>query len=199
MKRTNHESIADTQSKGFTLLELMATIAVVAVLAAIAVPNMRDFIRNGRLTSAANDLLRSFQVARTEAIKRQKTVVVCASNNPISITASCSYGSFASGWIVFEDDGDWQRSAGEALIEQHDKPNDSVTSKTSGNGVLGYESSGFVPTATPKTAVTNITFCDDRGNTAVGTQSTARAIISDSVGHVRTSKLYSDVTAAGGC
>ena len=60
----------------------MITVAVAGTLAAIAVPNMRDFMRNNRLSSAANDMLRSVQVARSEAVKRQQIVATCASADP---------------------------------------------------------------------------------------------------------------------
>ena len=46
---------------GFTLLELMFTIAVLAVIVSIGVPNLRDFIRNSRMSSAANDIITDLQ------------------------------------------------------------------------------------------------------------------------------------------
>jgi len=57
---------------GFTLIELMVTLSVAAILMAIAIPNIRNFLSNNRLSSGVNDLLHSIQVARTEAIKRQQ-------------------------------------------------------------------------------------------------------------------------------
>src|SRR5882757_9276089 len=103
MKNINHNRVALRTATGFTFVELMVTLTVVAILAALAVPNMRPFIQNNRLTAASNDLLRSFQLARTEAIKRGQpnvNVVVCASDVPTATNPTCSYGAF-KGWIVF--------------------------------------------------------------------------------------------------
>jgi type IV fimbrial biogenesis protein FimT len=184
-------------TNGFTLIELMLTLAVAGVLIGIAAPNFTVFMKNNRLSAASNDLLRSFQLARTEAIKRQKNVVVCASSD----TTTCSYGSF-SAWIVFEDDGNWQHESGEPLLEQHNALDGEISVYTDNDGIVSYMTSGFAapPGASGKTFTRNIAICDDRGNTAVGSSSsTARAVLIDGTGRVRTSKNYDDVTAAGDC
>src|SRR2546421_7458509 len=94
--------------RGFTLTELMVTLAIAGVLAGVAVPNLRSFIQNSRLSSASNDLLRSLRLARTEAIKHQTNVAVCASAAPMAAAPTCSYGAF-NGWIVFQDTNlSWQ-------------------------------------------------------------------------------------------
>ena len=61
---------------GFTMLELMIVIAVIAILTAIAVPNIIDWLPNYRLKSAARDLLSNMQKARMEAVSRNTDVVV---------------------------------------------------------------------------------------------------------------------------
>lgn len=198
---------------GFTLMELFTTLLVVGVLTAIAVPNMRPFIQNNRLTSAANDLLRSFQVARTEAIKRQQNVVVCASANPTASAATCSYGAF-TGWIVFQD-GDvtagvapnWQRDGTDTIIERHDLIDSTITVKTDNNGIESYAATGFANPAGVQIPTRNILICDIRGNQVSGgstvTNSVERAVIIAATGRVRVSKVKSDVdntiAAVGGC
>ena len=64
------------KQSGFTLVELMFTITVLAVLLGIGVPNFRDFIRNSRMTAAANDLLADLNLARSEAVKRRVAVTL---------------------------------------------------------------------------------------------------------------------------
>ncbi|TVQ38951.1 MAG: prepilin-type N-terminal cleavage/methylation domain-containing protein [Wenzhouxiangella sp.] len=82
---------------GFSLIELMIAIAVLAILAAVALPALRTTIQNNRLTTQANDLLTAFQFARSEALRVNGDVIVCASSN----LASCG-GGWQQGWIVID-------------------------------------------------------------------------------------------------
>jgi type IV fimbrial biogenesis protein FimT len=86
---------------GFTLIELMTALTVLAVLFAMSVPSFREFTRSNRVTAAHNDLLTAFTVARSEALKRATPVTVCASTDG----ATCAgVTDWAVGWIVFVDD-----------------------------------------------------------------------------------------------
>jgi type IV fimbrial biogenesis protein FimT len=197
---------------GFTLMELMVTLALAAVLVALAIPNMRDFLRNGRLTSAANDLLHSLNLARTEAIKGQNgNVVVCGTSDPSAADAAiaCSYNSF-SGWFVFLDiNGNWAHDAGEAVIERHALVDATVTLKADNSNMVSYSPTGFanlpaagrVPTASA--AICDVRGNQQSGNGPAGVTSTARALFIAPTGRARVSRTYADATAAiaavGGC
>ena len=86
-------------SWGFTLIEVMIVVAIAAVLAAFAVPSMRDLIQAAKSRSAASDLYGSLILARGEAIKRRTTVTVA----PVS-------SSWDNGWTV---------TAGGTTLESH--------------------------------------------------------------------------------
>ncbi|MFU8819991.1 MAG: GspH/FimT family pseudopilin [Gammaproteobacteria bacterium] len=62
--------------RGFTLLELMVAIAVLAILATVGVPSFRDLIQNNRVTTQTNELVTALNFARAEAVKRGRTVRV---------------------------------------------------------------------------------------------------------------------------
>ena len=85
---------------GFTIIELMTVVAVLGVALAIGVPTMSDFLLNNRLVSDVNSLSSALTLARSEAIKQNQRVVVCASTDK----STCNAGSvWETGWIVFVD------------------------------------------------------------------------------------------------
>ena len=184
-------------SKGFTLIELMVTLTVAAILTTLVVPNLRDFMRNSRLSGGVNDLLHSLNVARTEAIKRQNgNVVVCGSTAPAAANPVCTYDTF-SGWIVFADtNSNWQHDNGEPVIEVHATLDTSVTVKPDANSdAVSYAPTGFANLAGAAAVfpTTTLVFCDKRGVVANGTLSTARALYISPTGRSRSSNLNADI------
>ena len=180
---------------GFTMLELMITLAVAGVLAAVAIPNMRDFIRNNRLTAGVNDMLRSTQIARSEAIKRQAVVAVCASADPFADPGAlaCSNGAF-SGWFVFQDtNSNWAfDDPGDAVIERKSVAT-GVTVRNNNNGVISYSGTGLATSTPGQTATNRILLCDERGLQAFGDNSTGRAVIIETSGRSRTTRHADEV------
>src|SRR3979490_2832412 len=185
--RSSDASASMRAQRGFTLTELLVTVAVAGVLAMVAVPNMRTFLQSNRLSGASNDLLRSFYLARTEAIKHQANVAVCASAAPMAAAPACSYGPF-NGWIVFQDTNfNWQWDNGEPIFERHGLLATSVTVKTDNNGIEIYGATGFASPAGAKNPTRNILLCDSRGNQMVGTNSVERAVLIEASGRIRVS------------
>lgn len=189
--------VASRAQRGFTLFELMITLAVAGTLAAIAVPNMRDFMRNNRLSSAANDMLRSVQVARSEAVKRQVTVAVCASSAPDAANPTCSDGAL-TGWIVFVDaNTNWTRdnNAAEVVLERKSAPG-SISISNNHTGKVSYSPTGFATSTAGQSPTDRIVICDSRGNHVVGVSSVARAMVITTTGRARITRDPTEVTEA---
>ncbi len=77
------------RSSGFTLIELMVTLSVMAILATLAAPSFTSLIQNSRTTTQTNELVAALNLARSEAVKRGVDVQVTPED-----------GSFVNGWCV---------------------------------------------------------------------------------------------------
>ncbi len=88
-----------TRSCGFSLIEMMIVLAIIAIVAAIATPNFRNSILSNRRVSATNNLLGALQLARSEAVtRRSDNVRVCASTDG----KTCAGTDWSSGGIVLD-------------------------------------------------------------------------------------------------
>lgn len=95
---------------GFTIVELIIAVAVLAILVSIAVPSFREISLRNRGSSAANSLLADLALARNEAVKNARTAYVEARG-----------GDWSEGWTVWVDtDGSGNRGDDEPILRSHD-------------------------------------------------------------------------------
>lgn len=145
-------------NRGFTLIELMVTIAVLAIVIAIAAPSFTSVIQSNRTTALHHEILGALQLARSEAVKRRSDVIVCRSED----MEDCSNGAdWTVGWIVKDVAGDevvkvWDSVTGMALTG----PLPGLVFHSSGmaSGVTGDENDpDFTTTTSSCTAGTKYT------------------------------------------
>ena len=213
-----HSKMKEDRQGGFTLIELMFTVTVLAILLGFGIPNFRDFIRNSRMSAQANDLLSGINLTRSEAVKRRAPVTLCSG----TAAACVNDGNFSDGWVVFVDrngNGAFDEAAADVLVE-HDAMPDSIESvpiystavaedaddagyAASTASYFSYGSSGFRRMADGSMpAAVAMVLCDVRKNTASGggaDMSAARAIEISATGRTVISRSISRIGALGGC
>jgi prepilin-type N-terminal cleavage/methylation domain-containing protein len=177
----------DTQTQqGFTLYELMITLAVVSIVLAFGLPNLAEFRQNGRMTATANDFHAAFHMARSEAARSKSNITICASADPFGANSTCD-GTWDQGFIVFIDgDADQNRfGAGENVLRAHGPAQTGVNLRIANNATYFMFAStglGRMDTAGNPT-VSQIVMCDDRGNVrGPGGGSAARLFVSTPLG-----------------
>ena len=167
--------------QGFTLIELMVTLAIAAVLMTIAVPSFSAFKRNAELTSAANTLLSAMNTARSEAMKRNLNAMV----------APISGDDWAVGWHVFVDsDRSGGYSPGDVMITSNQALPSYFTVTGTGNAKLSppyvlFNGSGYASSTSG--TLGNLTLTITRNDMAAGADKNAqtRRVVLSNTGRVR--------------
>lgn len=90
------------EASGFTLIELIVTVAIVGILTVAAVPSFIDLMRNNRSAAQANEFLAALNLARSEAAKRGQNVSLCSSIDAATCRTS-DPTNWSDGWILFVD------------------------------------------------------------------------------------------------
>jgi type IV fimbrial biogenesis protein FimT len=162
--------MSQTSSKrrqsGYTMLELVMVISIVAILASIAIPSFQYVTSSNRVATEVNSLLGDVLFGRSEAVKEGQTVTVCSSTDGLTCSGSSHW---EHGWIVFLDtNGDHAVQAGEAVIRSQPAftSTDTFISGVAGVATLTYltfNRLGYAPTGA--TTPTNVSLHDATSNT----------------------------------
>jgi len=121
---------------GFTVVELMVTLAVIGILAVIATPSMTALINNSRVAGQTEELVASLQLARAEAIRRNARVTVCA-----GAAGACSGSGTWGGWTIFGRDNTLAVPANDVIRDTTASPSMQVTGPTGG---IVFKPSGMI-------------------------------------------------------
>lgn len=131
--------------RGFTLVELLVTMAVGGILLAIAIPGYAFLVNTSKLAAVTNDLVSAIQLARSEAVKRGTRVTVCKTDNAMVALPVCNAAAnWEQGWLVFIDGGlRGVVDAGDTVLRQQDRASGAVSITASNfSTYISYKSSG---------------------------------------------------------
>jgi type IV fimbrial biogenesis protein FimT len=179
-----------TRTDGFSLIELMYTLVVAAIVLGIGIPAFAETIRSGRMTATVNTAVTAMHVARSEAVKRRARVTLCRST--VAAPPACDAGG--TGYAVFANAADDQSfDAADTLIKTGPWLSDGISVQYSGLPIyVSYTASGFTRAIGGGTLSGNIVVCDDRGDRA------ARVITLAATGRPQ-ARAHADVEGAPSC
>lgn len=145
------------RNAGFTLIEAVIALAIVAILAGASLPNLGQMMARSQMTSAVNGFVAGFQQARMRAVTRAAQVVACPSDDG----RTCRGGlDWSRGWLIFDDDNRNRRlDEGERIVTVFGPVPQGLDAASSvGRPSLVYRADGSAAGSNLR-----VTVCDQRG------------------------------------
>lgn len=172
-----------THNKGFTLAELLVTLAIFSILTSMAGVSFGHILQNSRRVSLSNIMIGSIQLARSEAIAQNRRVTICASDD----SQTCS-NDWSNGWIIFVDTSrDNQVNGAEIIIRSFkNTARINIISTNITNNFIYRPNGRIMINNNIRSLSGQFVVCDARGSNY------ARTIIIESSGRPRVSKYNFD-------
>jgi type IV fimbrial biogenesis protein FimT len=187
-------AVGSTRSAGFTLIELMVTITIAAILLMVAAPSFVAFKRNSELTSISNSLVAAMNAARGEAMKRGARAMV----TPLT------GGDWSTGWTVFVDvdrDGVYTASSDITVLSQPALQAYFTASSQTGAGTAAayvlYDPSGYSKTTAAAFQSVAVSIARNDISGADLADQTRRVVVAVT-GRVRACKPATDTSCVAG-
>ncbi len=143
---------------GFSMVELLITMAIAVILLTIGVPSFQNMVKDKRMATSVDILITDLEIAKSEAMTRNQTVIVCRHNgNTATPTACDNTAEWEDGWVVFVDTNlDGKVDSSELLR---------VTGALGAGINLGYSSAiiTFNSRGFASGSAGTLELCDDRG------------------------------------
>ena len=173
------------RQRGFTLGEVLTTLAVAGVSLSLVVPSLASVTRSNLRAGAINELVGTLHLARSEAITRNSPIVVCPSKD----SRTCAPVAWESGWIRFVDvNGNFEADAGEAVLGDS-LPVTGMTIRTDAfASALGFAPTGRIGAPDGFEGGGDFTFCSEPGGADV------QVVVVSALGH----PVLADRRADGG-
>lgn len=200
--------MAMQRATGMTLVELLTTMLVLAIVLGLGVPAFFNVVDNNRMAAAVNELVASVHFARSEAVKRRVSTTLCASADGVA----CGDGaSLRDGWIVFVDGEPPAAPNGtvdgaDQVLQSRGPLAASITTLKVDPGVtrqyLSFGPGGFVQSLPGLQPIANVLLCDRRGDRDTGGGVAAgRHVLVSPTGRPQVHRQRAEVQASplGGC
>ncbi len=172
------------RQSGMTMAELLATLAIGAILISAGIPSYQSLVLSNAQTASVNEFIAGLSLARSEAITKNVRVTACTSKNGIACDATANW---SDGWLVFADmDNDGTLDAAEPVLKTSGETSRLSTKSSEFTSFITFRPNGRAMVNTPRENTGQFTFCDKRG------ASYAKTVIIETSGRPRASKYDID-------